>query len=164
MLLLWWLRLKQSACNAGDLGSIPGLGRSHGEGNGNPLQYSCLQTEQPGRLHTVHGVSKSQTGGATNSLTFFHNNKAEQCSTWLKGSIVLHIWQEFSIWRVLNFWEIYVLFLAYFSTYNSLCSLSLKFLIIWSLDLNLASSIFTFLSSFPNFLFYFLGNVINFNF
>ena len=34
---------KESACNAGDLGSIPGLGRSSGEGNGNLLQYSCLE-------------------------------------------------------------------------------------------------------------------------
>ena len=34
---------KESACNAGDLGSIPGLGRSPGEGDGNPLQYSCLE-------------------------------------------------------------------------------------------------------------------------
>ena len=34
---------KASACNAGDLGSIPRLGRSPGEGNGNPLQYSCLE-------------------------------------------------------------------------------------------------------------------------
>ena len=34
---------KASACNAGDLGSIPGLGRSSGEGHGNPLQYSCLE-------------------------------------------------------------------------------------------------------------------------
>ena len=34
---------KVSACSAGDLGSIPGLGRSPGEGNGNPLQYSCLE-------------------------------------------------------------------------------------------------------------------------
>ena len=33
---------KESACNVGDLGSIPGSGRSPGEGNGNPLQYSCL--------------------------------------------------------------------------------------------------------------------------
>ena len=33
--------VKESACNAGDLGSIPGLGRSPGEGNGNPHQYSC---------------------------------------------------------------------------------------------------------------------------
>ena len=35
--------VKASASNAGDLGSIPGLGRSPGEGNGNPLQYSCLE-------------------------------------------------------------------------------------------------------------------------
>ena len=35
--------VKTSACNAGDPGSIPGLGRSPGEGNGNPLQYSCLE-------------------------------------------------------------------------------------------------------------------------
>ena len=34
---------KASACNAGDPGSIPGLGKSPGEGNGNPLQYSCLE-------------------------------------------------------------------------------------------------------------------------
>ena len=34
---------KESACNAGDWGSVPGLGRSSGEGNGNPLQYSCLE-------------------------------------------------------------------------------------------------------------------------
>ena len=37
-----WLFGKESACNVGDLGSIPGSGRSLGEGNGNPLQYSCL--------------------------------------------------------------------------------------------------------------------------
>ena len=34
---------KESNCNAGDLGLIPGLGRSPGEGNGNPLQYCCLE-------------------------------------------------------------------------------------------------------------------------
>ena len=39
---------KASACNAGDLGSIPGLGRSPGEGNGNPLQYSCLENPKDG--------------------------------------------------------------------------------------------------------------------
>ena len=39
---LWWLIAKDYACNAGDVGSIPELGRSPGEGNGNPLQYSCL--------------------------------------------------------------------------------------------------------------------------
>ena len=39
---------KASACSAGDLGSIPGLGRSPGEGNGNPLQYSCLENPMDG--------------------------------------------------------------------------------------------------------------------
>ena len=39
---------KVSACNAGDSGSIPGLGRSPGEGNGNPLQYSCLENPMDG--------------------------------------------------------------------------------------------------------------------
>ena len=41
--LPWWLRCKESACNAGDLGSIRGLGRPTGEGNGYPLQYCCLE-------------------------------------------------------------------------------------------------------------------------
>ena len=47
---------KASAYTAGDLGSIPGLGRSSGEGNGTPLQYSCLENpvdEEPGRLQSV---------------------------------------------------------------------------------------------------------------
>ena len=46
-MILWWFPCssvsKESACNAGDLGSIPGLGSSPGEGNDNPLQYSCLE-------------------------------------------------------------------------------------------------------------------------
>ena len=47
---------KESACNVGDQGSIPGLGRSSGEGNDNPLQYSCLEnpwTEKLGRLQSM---------------------------------------------------------------------------------------------------------------
>ena len=48
---------KESACSVGDLGSNPGLGRSPGEGNGNPLQYSCLKkipwTEKPGGLQSM---------------------------------------------------------------------------------------------------------------
>ena len=40
---------EESACSAEDLGSIPGLGRSPGEGNGNPLQYSCLENPMEGR-------------------------------------------------------------------------------------------------------------------
>ena len=55
--------IKASACSARDLGSIPGLGRSPGEGNGNPLQYSCLENPMEGRAWwaTVHGVAKSWT-------------------------------------------------------------------------------------------------------
>ena len=40
---VWWLSGKASTCNAGNTSSIPGLGRSPGEGHGNPLQYSCLE-------------------------------------------------------------------------------------------------------------------------
>ena len=54
---------KVSACNAGDPGSILGSRRSPGEGNGNPLQYSCLENSMDGGAWwaTVHGVAKSQT-------------------------------------------------------------------------------------------------------
>ena len=54
---------KESACNAGNLGSIPGLGRSPGEGNGNPLQYSCLEypMDRGAWWAAVHAVTKSQT-------------------------------------------------------------------------------------------------------
>ena len=51
---------KESSCNAGDPGSILGSGRSPGEGNGNPLQYSCLENSMDWRA-TLHGVEKSQT-------------------------------------------------------------------------------------------------------
>ena len=55
--------VKASACNAGELGSIPGLGRAPGEENGNPLQYSCLENPMDrGALWAiVHRVAKSQT-------------------------------------------------------------------------------------------------------
>ena len=54
---------KASACNAGDQGLIPGLGRSPGQGNGNPLQYSCLVNpmDRGAWWATVHRVAKSRT-------------------------------------------------------------------------------------------------------
>ena len=55
---------KESTCNAGDLGSIPGLGRSPGEGKGYPLQYSGLENSMD---YIVHGVAKSRT-----QLSNFH--------------------------------------------------------------------------------------------
>ena len=55
---------KKSACNAGDLGSIPESGRFPGEENGYPLQYACLENSMDrGTWQAiVHGVTKSQTG------------------------------------------------------------------------------------------------------
>ena len=65
--------VKASACNAGDLGLIPGLGRSPGEGNGDPLQCSCLENPMDGGAWwaTVHGVTKESD--TTEQLHFhFH--------------------------------------------------------------------------------------------
>ena len=61
---------KESASNAGDWGSVPGLGRSPGEGNGYPLQYSYLENsmERGARWAIVHGIAKSHTQ-LTNALT-----------------------------------------------------------------------------------------------
>ena len=52
---------KESTCNAGDLGSIPGSGRAPEEGNGNPVQYSCLENPMNGKAWwaAVHGVTES---------------------------------------------------------------------------------------------------------
>ena len=54
---------EESACSAGDPGLIPGLGRSSGKGNGNPLQYSCLghPMDRGGLEATVHAVTKRWT-------------------------------------------------------------------------------------------------------
>ena len=62
--LIWWFSGKEPACNAGasdGVGSIPALGRSPGEGNGNPFQYSCLEkpVDRGASWATIHGVTKS---------------------------------------------------------------------------------------------------------
>ena len=76
---------KESACNAGDLGSIPGSGRCPGEGNGNPLQYSCLGNHMDRGVwqDTVHGAARVghdlvtkppppwQLSGSTSLFPFF---------------------------------------------------------------------------------------------
>ena len=61
--LPWWIREKRICLQCADPGSIPGLGRSLGEGNGNPLQYSYLENPTDGEAWwaTVHGVAKSWT-------------------------------------------------------------------------------------------------------
>ena len=79
---------KDSACNAGDPGSIPGLGRSPGKGNGNPLQYSCMNS-----MNT--GATGSQRVGH-NWATNFHFSLRSWLSnslSWVSGGV----WGEFSM-------------------------------------------------------------------
>ena len=71
---------KESACSAGDLGLSPGLGRSPGEGNGNPVQYSHLENslDRGDWQATVHGVAKSRTQLSTNTHTHsWHTSDCE---------------------------------------------------------------------------------------
>ena len=65
---------KESACNAGNPGSVPGLGRSPGEENGYPFHYSCLvnSVDREAWQATVHGVSKSQTRLRTNTFSYLY--------------------------------------------------------------------------------------------
>ena len=72
--------VKASARNAGDLGSIPGSGRSPGEGNGNPLQYSCLENPMDRRAWRaiVHRVTKSQTRLSDFTFTVWGRPHADQ--------------------------------------------------------------------------------------
>ena len=68
---VWWLTLVRNS-SAGDSGLISGWGRSPGEGNGNPLQYSCLENpmDRGAWQATVHKVEKSWTDWMTNTFTF----------------------------------------------------------------------------------------------
>ena len=67
--LPWWLSGKESACNAGGLGSIPGLGRYPGGRHGNPLQYSCLENPmgRGGWWDIVHRVTQGRTESESSS-------------------------------------------------------------------------------------------------
>ena len=72
---LWWLSGKESTCNAGPIGavgSVLGLRRSPGEGNGNPHQYSCMENpmDRIARCATIHGVAINQTWLKQFSLYF----------------------------------------------------------------------------------------------
>ena len=70
---------KESACNAGDLGSIPGLGRCPGEGNGYSLQCSCLENpmDRGAWWATLHRVTKSWTERLTLSVSFYFHNDVD---------------------------------------------------------------------------------------
>ena len=68
---------KEYACNAGDLGSIPGLGRLPGEGNGNPLQYSCLENPMD------RGVWQAIVPGVARVGHDLATQESERLNTWL---------------------------------------------------------------------------------
>ena len=74
---------KASACNAGDLGSIPGLGRSPGEVNGTPLQYSCLENPTDGEAWkaAVHGVAEGRTRLSNFTFTFHFQALEKEMAT-----------------------------------------------------------------------------------
>ena len=94
---------KESAWNAGGPSSIPGLGRSPGEGNGNLPLYSCLENPTDGGAWwaTVHGVGRSQTH--LSNFTFFHASCAWEKS--LKEALCFSLngttWSQFS--KILGF-------------------------------------------------------------
>ena len=85
---------KESACNAGDQGSIPGSERSPGEGNGNPLQYSCLwnSMDRGAWWATVHRVAKSQTW----LNDYYFQTYQYKCM------LHIHMWMDFKSFRVLK--------------------------------------------------------------
>ena len=90
---------KESTCNAGDLGSIPGSGRSPGEGNGNPLQYSCLENpmDRGAWRAADHRVAKSQTLLSIHALRLTH-------------APILHIQSHF-VSPSIHWWTLELLFL-----------------------------------------------------
>ena len=98
---------KESAFNAGGLGSVPGSGRSPGGGNGNPFQYSGLENSMAWETWwaTVHGVTKSQT-----RLSQFHfpafNGTSEKCgpSLWLMKTWLGHQGHPWTGWESGSAW------------------------------------------------------------
>ena len=82
---------KETACSAGDLGSIPGSGRSIGEGNGYPLQYSCLENsmDRGACRAIVHGVTESDT---IEQITLSYTQSAVKKSTHVSFETYIYIY------------------------------------------------------------------------
>ena len=100
--LPWWLIGKESACNAGDVGSITESGRSPGEGNGNPLAYSCLEnpTDRGTWQATVHGVRESGHDWAlmhTQSLSIKHQPQGKDCQ-FSSVQLLSQVWPVVTPW------------------------------------------------------------------
>ena len=81
--------VKAAACNVGDPGLIPRLGRSPGEGNGNPLQYSFLENPMDGGAWwaTVHGVAKTGLNTYTSTSTKTSNTGRQRVSVRVAGEV-----------------------------------------------------------------------------
>ena len=92
--LPWWLSHKEPTCNAGGLGSIPGSGRSPGEGNGNLLQYPCLENSADRLQRSLAGYSPWGHKRVGYDLAL-NNNKQQKCD---KISLWKHLHLVF--WRV----------------------------------------------------------------
>ena len=101
--------VKVSACNAGDLGSIPGSRRSPGEGNSNPFQYSCLENpmDRGAWWATVHGVAKSRTWLSNFTLAPL---------SWLISTILMICFCLFVSRHIISCLKLKLLFLFYSST------------------------------------------------
>ena len=128
--------VKNPLASAGDTGSIPGLGRSSGEGNGNPLQYSCLGNpmDRGAWQATVHAVSKSGAQLSNYKTTAEYYGTAFRNFSFIIGifanrhKIHLQLRNEASLWLKIkiNKWllmlSLYLASFVYNTWHNSLCS------------------------------------------
>ena len=110
--------VKNLPANAGDLGSIPGSGRSPGEGNDNPLQYSCLENpmDRGAWGATVHRVAKSQTRLSTAQHSTFYNwcfESVQNSINKLPVTIILkkaaYFWIVTCLSHVPSIWKTYLI-------------------------------------------------------
>ena len=107
-------RLKASASNAGDLGSIPGSGRHPGEGNGNPLQYSCLENPMDGGLvgYSPRGRKESDTTERLHLLTYLlMTNNVEHLFHVLICHLLLSFSEQFKSFAHYFFFIVLLVFL-----------------------------------------------------
>ena len=112
---------KESACNVGDLSLIPGSGRSPGEGNGNPHQYSCLENPMDGGVWqaTVNGIAKSWTWLSDFTFIIMYHFSLAGFKTFFPlhfTSLIIHV----SCCEILLVYPIWI-FLRFFETVRFLC-------------------------------------------
>ena len=134
---------KEYACNAGDLGLIPGLGGSPGERNGNPLQYSCLENsmDRGAWQATVHGVVRVRHDLMTKSPPPHESEMFTRKKSCWTGKIKLQDGQWHDCWIFQTSWPS--------SSFYSLCDLSRLFIIICLSLFSHTSTAVKHLSGFP---------------